>query len=206
MRRHLLLIAALGFVSAASAVEIGQTWAEVEAELGKPISKLEAAGRNIGRWGEIEVIFVDGRVASFVRRDLAAEAASAARRKQEADTVRQQREELEAEARRQETDRLEREERERPERERLELTKRIAALEAQLEVERQKLRALSEQVTDQHELERKARMVTLRKELATLRAEIQRALADGETQRAGRLHSEMLAKERELSLLGRPNR
>jgi flagellar biosynthesis GTPase FlhF len=206
MRRHLLFIAALGFVSVASAVEVGQTWAEVEAELGKPISKLAAGGRNIGRWGDIEVIFVDGRVASFVRRDLAAEAASAARRKQEADAVRQQREELDAEARRAEAERIERDERERPERERQALANRIAALEAQLEVERQKLKAMSEQVADQHELERKARMVTLRKELATLRAEIQRALADGETQRAARLHSELLAKERELSLLARPNR
>ena len=203
MRRYLLLIAALGFVSAAAAVEIGQTWAEIEAELGKPVSKLGAAGRNIGRWADLEVIFVDGRVKSFLRRDLAAEAASEARRKQEAETARQQREQIEAENIRRDEEQRAQEERDRPERERQALANRIAALEAQLEVERQKLKAMTEKVDTQQEQERKARMGSLRKELATLSAEIQRALTDGETQRAARLHSELLAKERELNLLAR---
>lgn len=203
MRRYLLLIAALGFVSSAAAVQIGQTWAEVEAELGKPISKLGAAGRNIGRWGEIEVIFIDGRVASFVRRDLTAEAASAERRKQEAEAVRRQREQIEAENSRIEEDRLAQEERDRPERERQALANRIAALEAQLETERQKLKAMTERVETQHAQERKARMASLRKEIDTLRIEIQRALANGETEHAARLRAESLAKDRELRLLAR---
>ena len=203
MRRYSLLIAALGFVSAASAVQVGQTWAEVEAELGKPVSKLEAAGRNIGRWADLEVIFVDGRVASFIRRDLAAEAASAERRKQEAEAARQQREQIEAENLRRDEEQRAQAERDRPERERQILVSRIAALEAQLEVERQKLKAVTERVESAQSEERKARMGTLRKELAVLRLEIQRALANGETEHATRLRGESQAKEHELNLLAR---
>ena len=76
MKRVILALLVLGVVGPASAVKIGQTWAEVESELGKPINKLDAPGRSIGRWVDIEVVFVGGRVESIVQRDMAAEAAS----------------------------------------------------------------------------------------------------------------------------------
>lgn len=206
MKRLILFLATFGFVSAASAVEVGQTWAEVEAELGKPGSKLEAAGRTIGRWSDLEVIFVDGRVKSFLRRDLAAEAASAERRKQEAEAARQQREQIEAENLRRDEDQRAQEERDRPERERQALVNRIAALEVQLDSERQKLKMLTEQVETQHAEDRRVRMISLRKEIAALRIEIQRALANGETEHATRLRGELLAKDNELNLLARQTR
>lgn len=206
MSRFSLLLAALGFASAVRAVEIGQTWAEVESELGKPASQLEAGGRRIGRWAEVEVIFDEGKVKSFLRRDLAAEAASEERRRQEAEIVRKLREEAELDNRRREEERRAQEERERPERERKAQAEKIAALEAQLEIERKALRDMTEQVNADRAETRTAGAVTLRQEIAVLRLEIQRALGAGETDRAARLRGLLIAKDRELGLLTRQSR
>ena len=201
--RFVLLLVALGFASVASAVEVGQTFSEVEAELGRPVNQLDAPGRKIARWADLEVIFEDGRVKSFIRRDLAAEAASEERRKQAAETARKLREKAEQEARLSEEERLAQDERERPERERKAQAEKIAALEAQLEIERRKLQELTEKLEPQQDRERLARMATLRNEIATLRMDIPRAISAGEADRAVRLRNELLAKERELNLLAR---
>ena len=200
---YLLVTLGFGWVSTATAVEIGQTWAEVQAELGKPVSQLDAGGRRIARWAALEVTFTDGCVSSQLRRDLASEASSEARRKEEAETTRKLREEIDADNRRREEDREAQEERDRPETERKALAARIAALEVQLEAERAKLQAMTEKVETQRSRDRAVRLASLRKELATLRLEISRALSDGEVQRAGRLREEMVAKDKELNQLAR---
>jgi len=197
---RLLLLFTL-WVSAAQAVQIGQTWTEIEAELGKPISQLEAGGRSIGRWADLEVTFVDGRVKSFLRRDLSGEAASEARRKEDTEKARRRAEVIESENRRLEEERLAQEERDRPERERRAQADKIAELEAQIDAERRKLQAMTAKMEVRQTSERNARMTSLRKELSTLRLEIQRARTAGETERVTRLRGELLAKESELNLL-----
>ncbi len=206
MPRFLLLLALLGFGSTAFAVVVGQSFSDVEAELGKPLSQLNAPGRTIARWKDLEVTFVDGRVKSFLLRDLAGEAASEARRKQEAEATRKRADAIDAENRRLEEERLAQEERERPERERQQQAQKIAVLEAQIEAERKLLQALTEKMETQRSEERTARMTTLRKELSTLRLEIQRARASNETERVTRLRGELLAKESELNLLAGQSR
>ena len=125
---YLLVTLGFGWVSTATAVEIGQTWAEVQAELGKPVSQLDAGGRRIARWADLEVTFTDGCVSSQLRRDLASEASSEARRKEEAETTRKLREEIDADNRRREEDREAQEERDRPETER----KALAEVDSQM--------------------------------------------------------------------------
>lgn len=191
----------LGLVSTVAAVEVGQTWDEVVAELGKPINRLEAAGRSIGRWADLEVVFVDGRVSALMKRDLAAETASAERRKQEAEAARKLREEIEAESRKREADLQAQEERERPERERRALEAKIASLEVQLEIERANLKKLGEEAEIQRKQDQAARATTLRKELSSLRLEVKDALAKGEVQRASRLEGVLRAKAKELQSL-----
>lgn len=201
MPRFLLFLASLGFGSTAFAVVVGQSFSDVQAELGKPINQLEASGRTIARWKDLEVTFVDGRVTSFLVRDLAGEAASEARRKQDAEAARKRAAAIETENRRLEEERLAQEERERPERERQQQAQKIAALEAQIEAERKILQALTEKMETQRSDERSARITSLRKELSTLRLEIKGARAANETERVTRLRGELLAKESELNLL-----
>lgn len=204
MPRLILLIVVLGFAATASAVKPGQTWAEVEAELGKPTSRLNAPGRSIGRWKDLEVVFVDGRVASFLQRDLAAEAAAEVRRKEEAENLRRMREEIEKEKRLSEEER-ETGEGSRLERERKAQIEKIAALEAQLETERKRLKRLNEKTEEQSRTESTSRAALLEKETALLRKEIQRALSVGEVEKASRMQRELLAKESELKALTKEN-
>lgn len=206
MARFVLLLAALGFAMTASAVQIGQSWDDVEKELGKPISKLDAPGRSIGRWADLEVIFEEGRVKSFLRRDLAGETASAARRKQDAETARKLREEIQDDQRRREEDVVAQAERDQAGRALKTQTEKVASLEAQLIIERKKLDVMIAKGDVQKDEDRIARMEILRKELVSIRLEIQRALSDGEVERAKRLQTEMQSKESELNLLGRKNR
>jgi cysteinyl-tRNA synthetase len=194
-------VMALAVGSSALAVEVGQTWDEVVAELGKPINRLDAPGRSIGRWANLEVNFENDRVTTVVSRDLAAEAASEDRRKQAAEAARKLREELAAENLQRETDLQARDERERPGRERKALEGRIASMELQLETERAKLRKLTEEADVQRKQDQLARSATLRKELAALRLEIKDALAKSEVQKASRLESVLRAKAKELQSL-----
>jgi hypothetical protein len=196
-----LFLVALALGSTTRAVEVGQTWDEVVAELGKPINRLDAPGRSIGRWAELEVSFENGVAKTIVTRDLAAEAASDERRRQAAEAKRKLQEQLEAENHRREEDRQAQEERERPERERKALEGRIASLELQLEAERAKLKKLTEEAEVQHRQDQHARAATLRKELAALRLEIKDALAKSEVQKASRLEGVLQAKARELQSL-----
>jgi hypothetical protein len=196
-----LFLVALALGSTIRAVEVGQTWDQVVAELGKPINRLDAPGRSIGRWAELEVSFENGVAKTIVTRDLAAEAASDERRRQAAEAKRKLQEQLEAENRRREEDRQAQEERERPERERKALEGRIASLELQLEAERAKLKKLTEEAEVQHRQDQQARAATLRKELAALRLEIKDALAKSEVQKASRLEGVLQAKARELQSL-----
>lgn len=202
MPRLSFLIAALGLVTTAWAVKQGQTWAEVEAELGKPVSKLNAPGRSIGRWKDLEVIFVDGRVDSFVKRDLAAEAAAEVRRKEEAEKLRRMREEIEKEKRQREEE-AETGEGSRLERERKAQIAKIASLEAQLETERKRLKRLNEKTEEQNLAESASKAELLKKEIPLLRLEIQRALSVGEVEKASRLQRDLLAKENELKTLSK---
>jgi hypothetical protein len=202
MSRLPLLFVALGLTTTASAVKPGQTWAEVEAELGKPISRLNAPGRSIGRWKDLEVIFVDGRAESFVKRNLAAEAAAEIRRKEEAEKLRRMREELEKE-KIQHKDGSLTDEGSRLERERKAQMEKIAALEAQLETERKRLKRLNEKTEEQSRAEAASKSELLKKEVALLRLEIQRTLSVGEVEKASRLQRELLAKESELKVLSR---
>lgn len=202
MPRLSFLIAALGLVTTAWAVKPGQTWAEVEAELGKPFSKLNAPGRSIGRWKDLEVIFVDGRVDSFVKRDLAAEAAAEVRRKDEAEKLRRMREEIEKEKRQREEE-AETGEGSRLERERKAQIAKIASLEAQLETERKRLKRLNEKTEEQNLAESASKAELLKKEIPLLRLEIQRALSVGEVEKASRLQRDLLAKENELKTLSK---
>jgi hypothetical protein len=200
MSRLPLLFVALGLASTAWAVKQGQTWAEVEAELGKPISRLNAPGRSIGRWKDLEVIFVDGRAESFVKRDLAAEAAAEARRKEETEKLRLMREEIEKEKRQRE-DETESSEGTRLERERKAQIDKIAALEAQLETERKRLKRLNEKTEAQSQAESASKADLLKKEIPLLRLEIQRTLSVGEVEKASRMQRDLLAKENELKTL-----
>jgi hypothetical protein len=200
MSRLPLLFVALGLTTTAWAVKQGQTWAEVEAELGKPISRLNAPGRSIGRWKDLEVIFVDGRAESFVKRDLAAEAAAEARRKEETEKLRLMREEIEKEKRQRE-DETESSEGTRLERERKAQIDKIAALEAQLETERKRLKRLNEKTEAQSQAESASKADLLKKEIPLLRLEIQRALSVGEVEKASRMQRDLLAKENELKTL-----
>jgi hypothetical protein len=200
MSRLPLLFVALGLASTAWAVKQGQTWAEVEAELGKPISRLNAPGRSIGRWKDLEVIFVDGRAESFVKRDLAAEAAAEARRKEETEKLRLMREEIEKEKRQRE-DETESSEGSRLERERKAQIDKIAALEAQLETERKRLKRLNEKTEAQSQAESASKADLLKKEIPLLRLEIQRTLSVGEVEKASRMQRDLLAKENELKTL-----
>jgi hypothetical protein len=200
MSRLPLLFVALGLASTAWAVKKGQTWAEVEAELGKPISRLNAPGRSIGRWKDLEVIFVDGRAESFVKRDLAAEAAAEARRKEETEKLRLMREELEKEKRQRE-DETESSEATRLERERKAQIDKIAVLEAQLETERKRLKRLNEKTEAQSQAESASKADLLKKEIPLLRLEIQRTLSVGEIEKASRMQRDLLAKENELKTL-----
>jgi hypothetical protein len=200
MSRLPLLFVALGLTTTAWAVKKGQTWAEVEAELGKPISRLNAPGRSIGRWKDLEVIFVDGRAESFVKRDLAAEAAAEARRKEETEKLRLMREEIEKEKRQRE-DETESSEGTRLERERKAQIDKIAALEAQLETERKRLKRLNEKTEAQSQAESASKADLLKKEIPLLRLEIQRALSVGEVEKASRMQRDLLAKENELKTL-----
>jgi hypothetical protein len=200
MSRLPLLFVALGLTTTAWAVKKGQTWAEVEAELGKPISRLNAPGRSIGRWKDLEVIFVDGRAESFVKRDLAAEAAAEARRKEETEKLRLMREEIEKEKRQRE-DETESSEGTRLERERKAQIDKIAALEAQLETERKRLKRLNEKTEAQSQAESASKADLLKKEIPLLRLEIQRTLSVGEVEKASRMQRDLLAKENELKTL-----
>jgi hypothetical protein len=200
MSRLPLLFVALGLTTTAWAVKKGQTWAEVEAELGKPISRLNAPGRSIGRWKDLEVIFVDGRAESFVKRDLAAEAAAEARRKEETEKLRLMREEIEKEKRQRE-DETESSEGSRLERERKAQIDKIAALEAQLETERKRLKRLNEKTEAQSQAESASKADLLKKEIPLLRLEIQRTLSVGEVEKASRMQRDLLAKENELKTL-----
>jgi hypothetical protein len=200
MSRLPLLFVALGLTTTAWAVKQGQTWAEVEAELGKPISRLNAPGRSIGRWKDLEVIFVDGRAESFVKRDLAAEAAAEARRKEETEKLRLMREEIEKEKRQRE-DETESSEGTRLERERKAQIDKIAALEAQLETERKRLKRLNEKTEAQSQAESASKADLLKKEIPLLRLEIQRTLSVGEVEKASRMQRDLLAKENELKTL-----
>lgn len=204
MSRLPLLFVVLGLTTTASAVKRGQTWAEVEAELGKPVSRLNAPGRSIGRWKDLEVIFVDGRAESFVKRDLAAEAAAEVRRKEEAEKLRRMREELEKEKIQREAG-SETDEGSRLERERKAQIEKIAALEAQLETERKRLKRLNEKTEAQSREESASKEELLKKEAALLRLEIQRALSVGEVEKASRLQRELLSKENELKVLAKDN-
>ena len=202
MRRVILVLLVLGCVAPAWAVKIGQTWAEVESELGKPVSRLNALGRSIGRWQDLEVIFVEERVASFVRRDLTAEAASEARRKEETENLRRKREEIENEKKQREEESITGAGSQ-LERERKAQIAKIAALEAQLETERKRLQVLNEKTEDQSRSDSLSRAELLRKEIPLLRAEIQRTLSVGEVEKASRLQRELLVKETELKTLTR---
>ncbi|HSI09732.1 MAG TPA: hypothetical protein VK985_14190 [Rariglobus sp.] len=204
MSRLPLLLLVLGLTTTASAVKRGQTWDEVEAELGKPVSRLNAPGRSIGRWKDLEVIFVDGRAESFVKRDLATEAAAEVRRKEEAEKLRRMREELEKE-KIQRDDGSETDERSRLERERKAQIEKIAALEAQLETERKRLKRLNEKTEAQSRTEAASKTELLNKEVVLLRLEIQRVLSVGEVEKASRLQRELLAKENELKVLAKDN-
>jgi hypothetical protein len=204
MKRVILVVLVLGCVAPASAVKIGQTWAEVEAELGKPINKLDAPGRSIGRWADIEVVFVGGRVENIVQRDLAAEAASEARRKEETDKLRRMRAEIETEKRRQEEEMLAGASSQ-LERERKAEIAKIAALEAQLAAARKRLEVLNKRTEEQNRTDSLSRAEILQKEIPLLRAEIQRTLSVGEVEKASRLQRELLVKETELKTLGRNN-
>lgn len=200
MKRVISVLLVLSCIAPASAVKVGQTWAEVEAELGKPVNKLDAPGRSIGRWADIEVIFVEGRVESIVQRDLAAEAAAEARRKAETEKLRRMREEIENEKRRREEEMLAGEDN--PlERERQAEMAKIAALEAQLEAARKRLKRLNEKSDEQNREDSFSRAELLRKEIPLLRAEIQRALSVGEVENASRLQRKLLVKESELKTL-----
>jgi hypothetical protein len=190
----------LGCVAPVSAVKVGQTWAEVEAELGKPVNKLDAPGRSIGRWADMEVVFVGGRVESIVQRNLAAEAASEARRKEETEKLRRMRAEIETEKRRREEEILAGAS-SRLERERKAEIAKIAALEAQLEAARKRLRVLNEKTEEQNRSDSLSRAELLQKEIPLLRAEIQRTLSMGEVEKASRLQRELLVKEAELRTL-----
>ena len=202
MRRVISVLLVLGCVAPASAVKIGQTWSEVENELGKPVNRLDAPGRSIGRWKDLEVIFVEERVASFVRRDLAAEAASEARRKDETENLRRKREEIENEKKQREEESIT-SAGSQLERERKAQIAKIAALEAQLETERKRLQVLNEKTEDQSRSDSLSRAELLRKEIPLLRAEIQRTLSVGEVEKASRLQRELLVKETELKTLTR---
>jgi hypothetical protein len=204
MKRVISVLLGLSCIASASAVKVGQTWAEVEAELGKPINKLDAPGRSIGRWADVEVIFVGGRVESMVQRDLAAEAASEARRKEETEKLRRMREEIENEKRRREEEMLTGAENH-LERERQAEIAKIAALEAQLEAARKRLKRLNEKTEEQNREDSLSRAELLRKEIPLLRAEIQRTLSMGEVEKASRLQRELLVKETELKTLTRAN-
>jgi len=202
MRRVISVLLVLGCAAPAWAVEIGQTWAEVESELGKPVSRLNAPGRSIGRWKDLEVIFVEERVASFVRRDLTAEAASEARRKEETENLRRKREEIENEKKQREEESITGAGSQ-LERERKAQIAKIAALEAQLETERKRLQVLNEKTEEQSRSDSLSRAELLRKEIPLLRAEIQRTLSVGEVEKASRLQRELLVKETELKTLTR---
>ncbi len=204
MSRLPLLLVALGFATTASAVKPGQTWAEVEAELGKPVSRLNAPGRSIGRWKDLEVIFVDGRAESFVKRNLATEAAAEVRRKEDAEKLRRMREELEKEKIQREEG-SEADEGSRLERERKAQIDKIAVLEAQLETERKRLKRLNEKTEAQSDRETASKAELLKKEVALLRLEIQRTLSVGEVEKAARLQRELLSKESELKMLVKDN-
>jgi hypothetical protein len=200
MSRLPLLLVVLGLTTTALAVKPGQTWAEVEAELGKPISRLNAPGRSIGRWKDLEVIFVNGRAESFVKRNLAAEAASEMRRKEEAEKLLRMREELEKQKIQLEEG-SEAGEGSRLEQERKAQIDKIAALEAQLDTERKRLKRLNEKTEEQSRTEAMSKVELLKKEVALLRLEIQRTLSVGEVEKASRLQRELLGKENELKVL-----
>lgn len=200
MKRVISVLLVLSCIAPVSAVKFGQTWAEVEAELGKPVNTLDAPGRSIGRWADIEVIFVEGRVESIVQRDLAAEAAAEARRKAETEKLRRMREEIENERRRREEEMLAGEDNQ-LERERQAEMAKIAALEAQLEAARKRLKRLNEKTEEQNREDVYAKAELLRKEIPLLRTEIQRALSVGEVENASRLQRKLLVKENELKTL-----
>ncbi len=200
MSRLPLLFGLLGLTTTAFAVKPGQTWAEVEAELGKPISRLNAPGRSIGRWKDLEVIFVDGRAESFVKRNLTAEAAAEVRRKEDAEKLRRMREELEKE-KIQHKDGSLTDEGSLLERERKAQIDKIASLEAQLETERKRLKRLNEKTEAQSRTEAVSKAELLKKEVTLLKLEIQRALSVGEVEKASRMQRELLAKEHELKVL-----
>lgn len=200
MKRVISVLLGLSCIAPVSAVKVGQTWAEVEAELGKPINKLDAPGRSIGRWADIEVIFVGGRVESMVQRDLAAEAAAEARRKAETEKLRRMREEIDNEKRRREEEMLAGEDNQ-LERERQAEIAKIAALEAQLDAARKRLKRLNEKTEERNREDSFSRAELLRKEIPLLRAEIQRTLSMGEIEKASRLQRELLVKETELKTL-----
>lgn len=204
MKRVISVLLVLACVTPASAVKVGQTWAEVESELGKPVSRLNAPGRSIGRWQDLEVVFVEGRVASFVRRDLTAEAASEARRKEETEKLRRMREEIENEKRRREEELLTGASSQ-LERERKAEIAKIAALETQLEAARKRLQVLNEKTENQNRTDSGLRAELLQKEIPLLRVEIQRILSMGEVEKASRLQRELLVKETELKTLTRDN-
>lgn len=202
MKRVVPILLALCCAAPASAVKVGQTWAEVEAELGKPVSRLNAPGRSIGRWHDLEVIFVDDRAVSFVRRDLAAEAASETRRKEEAERLKKQREEIDAERRRLEEERTAGEGG-LLERERKAQAAKIAALEAQLETERRRLKVLNEKTEDRRREDAEAQAELLKKEIPLLRQEIQRTLSVGDAGKASALQRDLMIKETELKKLAK---
>jgi uncharacterized protein YhaN len=201
MKRSILLLCVVGCVAPASAVKIGQTWDEVQAELGKPINRLEAPGRSIGRWADLEVVFVEGRVTSMVQRNLEAEAASVARRKQEAEMARRLREEVEADQRQREEAGRVQQSREQIEREYQAQVGRIAVLEKKLAEERQVLERLGSQRELVRALTPEAIVESLQKEITALRLEMRRAMTDGEKARAARLLEDVRAKEAELAVL-----
>ncbi len=202
MRRVISVLLVLGCAAPAWAVKIGQTWAEVESELGKPVNRLDAPGRSIGRWKDLEVTFVEERVVSFVRRDLTAEVASEARRKEETESLRRKREDIEKEKRLREEESMTGAASQ-LERERKAQLAKIAALEAQLEAERKKLKLLNEKTEEQNRTESVSRAELLRKEIPLLREEIQRTLSVGEVEKASRMQRELLVKETELKTLTR---
>ena len=192
------LMVALGFMSTAVAVEVGQTWDEVVSELGKPINRLNAAGRSIGRWDNLEVSFENGRVTTVISRDLKSEAASDERRKQAAEAVQKLREEAEAANRRNEALN---EERSLAERERKVQEAKVLSLELQLEAERAKLRQMTERAEAERKDGRAERGEVLKKEITLLQLDVQTALTKGEVQKASRLQASLLAKTNELKSL-----
>ncbi|MDF3056094.1 MAG: hypothetical protein K0R17_309 [Rariglobus sp.] len=205
MNRTLSLRVALmlGFASCASALELGQTLADVEAELGEPAGKLVSAQRSIYRWPDVEVTLDEGRVSRIVYRDRVGEAATGERRRRSLEAAQKIRDDAMRVADEREAERVAQEERERPERERRAQAEKIAALEAALESQRAALQAELAQVAQQRSEERAARLRSLGKELSSLRLEIEHARTDGDSERVTRLRGVLLAKAQEFKRVER---